>query len=163
MAGGILPVMPPQWSLRPATSGDAQWLADLKATAMRPDLERLGYWDRDWARQRFLDTYVPANTDVIEIDGKPIGAIAVRPERDAQWIEHFYLDPSIQGRGVGRQVLEHVMDAHRDARSFWLAIDRGSAVRRLYERAGFVHQYDDDNGVDQVFSAPGNGRTPNTN
>jgi GNAT superfamily N-acetyltransferase len=155
-------IMVQQWSLRPATSADAQWIADLKATAMRPDLERLGYWDRDWARQRFLDAFVPANTDLIEIDGKPLGVIAVRPERDAQWIEHFYLDPSIQGRGIGRQVLEHVMDAHRDERPFWLAIDRGSTVRRLYERVGFVHQYDDDNGVDQVFSAPGDERMPNS-
>lgn len=144
------------WMLRPATAEDAQWLADLKAIAMRPDLERLGLWDRDWARQRFLDTFIPANTDVIEIDGKPVGVIAVRPERDAQWIEHFYVHPSVQGRGIGEQVLRQVMDAHRDARPFRLAIDRGSKVRRLYERLGFVHEYDDSNGIDQVFSVQGN-------
>lgn len=144
------------WTLRPATAEDGQWLADLKALAMRPDLERLGIWDQDWARQRFLDTFIPANTDVIEIDGQPVGVIAVRPERDVQWIEHFYLHPSVQGRGIGEQVLGQVMDAHRDARPFRLAIDRGSAARRLYERLGFVHQYDDENGVDQVFSTQGN-------
>jgi hypothetical protein len=83
------------WTLRPATEDDASWLADLKVLAMRPDLERLGLWDRAWARQRFLDKFFPANTDVIEIDGKPVGVIAVRPERDAQWIEHFYLHPSV--------------------------------------------------------------------
>ncbi|GIJ30842.1 hypothetical protein Vqi01_60040 [Micromonospora qiuiae] len=114
------------WRLRPALSADAEWLADLKALAMRPDLERLGLWDEDedWARRRFLDTYVPANTDIIEVDEKPVGAIAVRPEVDAQWIEHFYLDPVIQGQGIGSQVLRCVMDAHRDARPFRLAIDR---------------------------------------
>lgn len=122
---------------------------------MRPDLERLGLWERDWARRRFLETYVPANTDIIEMDGKPVGVIAVRAEADAQWIEHFYLDPTVQGRGMGRQVLLHVMEIHRDARPFRLAIDRGSAARRLYERVGFVHLYDDDNGIDQIFGAPG--------
>lgn len=122
---------------------------------MRPDLERLGLWERDWARRRFLETYVPANTDIIETDGKPVGVIAVRAEADAQWIEHFYLDPTVQGRGMGRQVLLHVMEIHRDARPFRLAIDRGSAARRLYERVGFVHLYDDDNGIDQIFGAPG--------
>jgi GNAT superfamily N-acetyltransferase len=144
------------WTLRPATVEDRMWLADLKALAMRPDLERLGIWDHDWARQRFLDTFIPANTDVIEIDSKPVGVIAVRPERDAQWIEHFYLHPSMQGRGLGEQVLRRVMDAHRDARPFRLAIDRGSAARRLYERLGFIHLYDDHNGIDQVFSIQGN-------
>ncbi|MEU8325817.1 GNAT family N-acetyltransferase [Nonomuraea sp. NPDC048881] len=143
------------WRLRPATPADADWLADLKALTMRPDLERLGLWDQDWARRRFLDTYIPANTDIIEIDGKPVGVIAVRAEVDTQWIEHFYLDPAAQGRGIGGQVLRHVMDAHRDARPFRLAIDRGSAARRLYERAGFVHLYDDANGVDQIFGTPG--------
>jgi len=143
------------WTLRPATGGDAQWLADLKALAMRPDLERLGLWDRAWARQRFLATFVPANTDVIEIDGESVGVIAVRPEPDAQWIEHFYLHPSVHGRGIGEQVLYQVMDSHRDARPFRLAIDRGSKARRLYERLGFVHEYDHRNGVDQVFSTKG--------
>jgi len=57
------------WSLRRAILADAQWMADLKAMAMRPDLERLDYWDLDWVRQRFLDTYVPENTSVVVLDG----------------------------------------------------------------------------------------------
>ncbi|TQS41214.1 GNAT family N-acetyltransferase [Cryptosporangium phraense] len=142
------------WTLRPARPADAGRLADLKARAMRPDLERLGLWDEEWARRRFLDTYVPANTDVIEVAGEPVGVIAVRPEMDALWIEHFYLEPAVQGRGLGGQVLRQVMDAHRDERPFRLAIDRGSAARRLYERVGFVHLWDDDNGVDQIFGTP---------
>lgn len=43
------------------------------------------------------------------------------------------------------------MAAHGDGRPFMLALDRGSRVRALYERCGFTHAYDDDNGVDQVF------------
>jgi GNAT superfamily N-acetyltransferase len=144
-----------EWTLRPASPADAGWLADLKARAMRPDLERLGLWNEDWARRRFLDTYIPANTDIIEVDGQPVGVIAVRPEVDAQWIEHFYLDPAVHGRGVGSQVLRHVMNAHRDARPYRLAIDRGSAARGLYERVGFEYLHDDSNGVDQIFGAPG--------
>jgi len=88
---------------------------------MRPDLERLGLWDQDWARRRFLETYVPVNTDIVEVGEEPVGVIAVRPEPDALWIEHFYLDPAAQGRGLGRQVLQYVMDAHRDGRPFRLA------------------------------------------
>jgi GNAT superfamily N-acetyltransferase len=143
------------WGLRPAVLGDAGWLADLKGRTMRADLERLGLWDEQWARRRFLETFVPENTDIVEVGGEAVGVIAVRPEDDALWIEHFYLEPAVQGRGLGRQVLEHVMEAHRDHRPFRLAIDRGSAARRLYERAGFVHLHDDDNGVDQIFERSG--------
>jgi GNAT superfamily N-acetyltransferase len=151
----ILVFVTSTWTLRPASADDAQWIADLKAVAMRPDLERLGLWNRDWARQRFLDTYVPANTAVIEVDDKPVESIAVRPEADAQWIEHFYLDPAVQGRGIGGQVLQHMIDTHRDTRPFRLALDRGSAARRLYERVGFTYLYDDSNDVDQIFGLPG--------
>jgi GNAT superfamily N-acetyltransferase len=143
------------WSLRSATAADAGWIADLKCRAMRPDLERLGLWDRDWAYRRFIGTFVPANTDVIVCDGRPVGAIAVRAEPDAQWIEHFYLEPAVHGQGIGGQVLRHVMATRRDARPFRLAIDRGSAARRLYERASFTHVYDDPNGVDEIFEAAG--------
>jgi GNAT superfamily N-acetyltransferase len=149
--------MPKSWSLRQATIEDAQWMADLKATVMRADLERLGYWNREWARQRFLDTYVPANTQVVLLNGATAGLIAVRPAPDALWIEHFYLFPEVQGLGIGGQILTHVMTAHRDHRPFMLATDRGSAARRLYERNGFVHCYDDDNGVDQIFSTEPSG------
>jgi GNAT superfamily N-acetyltransferase len=149
-----------EWELRPGLPADAEWLADLKARTMRPDLERLGLWDEDWARRRFLETYIPANTVIIEVAEKPVGVIAVRFGPEALWIEHFYLDPAAQGRGLGRQVLQHVMDAHRDCRPFRLAIDRGSAARRLYERVGFVYLYDDDNGVDQIFGAPGDASAP---
>ncbi|HYQ62605.1 GNAT family N-acetyltransferase [Actinophytocola sp.] len=142
------------WSLRSATPRDAEWMADLKATVMRADLERLGYWDHDWARQRFLDTYVPANTNVILVDGDVAGCIAVRAEPDALWIEHFYLRPEFQGHGLGGHVLRHVMTLRQDGRPFKLAVNRGSGARGLYERHGFVYQYDDTNGVDQIFSTP---------
>ncbi|GAA2328938.1 GNAT family N-acetyltransferase [Dactylosporangium salmoneum] len=145
------------WKLRPATPDDAPRLAGLKALAMRPDLERIGRWDPDRARQRFLEQYVPANTDVIELDGEAMGCIAVRPEPDAQWIEHFYLDPALHGTGVGGEVLRQVMAAHRDARPFRLTVIGGSRARRLYERHGFAHAYDDPNGIDEVLEAAGDG------
>ncbi len=148
--------------MRPAILADAQWMADLKAMAMRPDLERLGYWDFNWARERFLDTYVVENTSVIVLDGQIAGCIAVRPESDALWIEHFYLYPHAQGQGLGGDVLENVMRTHHEQRPFMLAIDRGSAVRRLSERHGFTYQYDDANGVDQIFSTAAANTTDRT-
>jgi GNAT superfamily N-acetyltransferase len=145
------------WSLRPATPADAGWLADLRAEGLRPDLERLGRWDDATAarvRQHFLDEYVPANTDVIEHAGRPVGAIAIRPEPAEQWLEHFYLDPAVRGLGLGSQVLRHALDAHRDARPYRLVVVRGSRAIRLYERAGFVHESDHPNGVDLVMALP---------
>lgn len=135
--------MPPVWTLRHADPSDSEWMAELRATVMRVDLQRLGRWDPIRVRQRFLDGFRPAHTQVIEVDAEPVGLIAVRPEADAQWIEHFYLDPAIQGRGIGTSVLEHVMEASRDHRPYRLNVLQGSAARRLYERHGFVHDHED--------------------
>ncbi|WP_211210292.1 GNAT family N-acetyltransferase [Actinopolyspora halophila] len=138
------------WSFRAATPEDARWLVELKEQAMRPDLERLGVWDRERVRQRFFDEFIPANSRVVLLDDSAAGLIAVRPEPDAQWVEHFYLYPWARGRGIGGRVLRRVLELHRDHRPFRLVVVRGSAARRLYERHGFVHEYDE--GVDQVLT-----------
>ncbi|MBT2535631.1 N-acetyltransferase [Arthrobacter sp. ISL-69] len=69
--------------------------------------------------------------------------MAVRPEPDEQWIEHFYLAPEYQGEGLGSAVLRHVMMTKRDHRPFRLNVLQGSPARRLYERNGFVHEHED--------------------
>ena len=86
------------------------------------------------------------------MDGGPeSGGDEAGPGTDRVWLEHFYLDPAAQGRGLGGAVLAAVLAGHEDGRPVWLAIDRGSPVRRLYERHGFTYQSDDPNGVDQLF------------
>jgi GNAT superfamily N-acetyltransferase len=135
--------MPSAWSLRQSLPADASWIAELRADVMRPDLERLGRWDPARARQRFRNGFHPAYTFVIEVAGSSAGVISVRPEPDEQWIEHFYLAPEFQGRGLGSEVLRHVMMTQGDHRPFRLNVLQGSAARRLYERHGFVHEHED--------------------
>jgi ribosomal protein S18 acetylase RimI-like enzyme len=126
-----------EWHLVPSVVGDAAWIAELRAVVMRPDLERLGRFDPQRVRDRFRAAFEPSWTSVIEVDGRAAGCIAVRPEPDARWIEHFYLDPALQGRGIGTQVLLHVL--HRpDARAFRLNVLQHSPAQRLYERHGFT-------------------------
>ncbi|WP_317232355.1 GNAT family N-acetyltransferase [Clavibacter capsici] len=133
----------PRWILRPALPDDATWMAELRAVVLRPDLERLGRWDPVRVRRRFLDGWTPSRTQVIRVDGRDAGLIACREEPDAHWVEHFYLDPAAQGRGIGGEVLRDLMDRHDDGRPFRLDVLQGSAARRLYERAGFRVERED--------------------
>ena len=132
-----------QITLRPATADDLDWLLELRAEVMRPDLTRLGVFDEVRVRQRMRDAYDPAHTRVVVVDGRDVGSIAVRPADGARWIEHFYLEPSVQGRGVGAEVLRTVL-AEPGRASFRLNVLVGSAARRLYERHGFVLDAADD-------------------
>jgi GNAT superfamily N-acetyltransferase len=140
-------VGPVKIELRPASPADADWVAELRADVMRPDLERVGVFSPVRVRQRFLDAYEPTLTSIIVLDGAEVGSIAVRPDGDAHWIEHFYLATSAQGRGVGGAVLRRVLDALPG--TVRIDVLRGSAARRLYERHGFVHESTD--GVDEFL------------
>ena len=138
--------MPLSWNLERSCRSDGIWIAELRAEVMRADLQRLGLYDEVWVRQRFLRSFHCEHTYVIRVQDRPAGSIAVRPEPDCQWIEHFYLPPEVQGDGVGTAVLAHVLRTHRDQRPFRINVLHGSRAAGLYQRAGFV--FDSQDGVD---------------
>ena len=131
------------WSLRAAVDSDAQWIAELRACVMRPDLERLGRFDPDRVRQRFLSAFDPVVTQVVLVGGQEAGSIAVRPDEVSLWIEHFYLRTDCQGKGIGSLVLQWELGASEGDRPFRLNVLRGSRAQALYERHGFVVESQD--------------------
>lgn len=128
---------------RSATEHDIEWMVELRAEVLRDDLGRLGRYDPHRVRQRMRDGYLPASTRVVLEDGVEVGCVAVRTEDDARWLEHFYLAPAVQGRGIGGRVLRTVL-AEEDPRPFRLNVLQGSPARRLYERHGFTVDSQDD-------------------
>lgn len=59
------------------------------------------------------------------------------------WLEHFYLRPEHQGRGLGGRVLEWALQQPTGAVPFRLNVLQGSPARLLYERHGFVFERED--------------------
>ncbi|WAU86439.1 GNAT family N-acetyltransferase [Streptomyces sp. Qhu-G9] len=128
-----------QWATRPAESADVEAIVELRATVMRPDLERLGRFDEYRVRQRLRDSFSSRHTSVVLVGGAFAGCVAMRPAEDGRWLEHFYLAPGVQGRGLGSAVLRTVLaDADADGVLVRLNVLQGSAARRLYERHGFT-------------------------
>ncbi|MFE4693668.1 GNAT family N-acetyltransferase [Streptomyces sp. NPDC056749] len=132
------------WRLRPATFEDVEPIVEIRASAMRPDLERLGRYDEHRVRQRLRDAYVPEHTSVVEAGGAVAGCVALRPSEDCCWLEHFYLAPEVQGRGIGTAVLAGLL-ARTDAEGVTVRLNvlQGSAARSLYERHGFAPERED--------------------
>ncbi|MBV8659205.1 MAG: GNAT family N-acetyltransferase [Burkholderiales bacterium] len=54
---------------------------------------------------------------------------------DNSWIDHLYIAPAMQGRGLGRRLLQQAL-ADGEARQLWCFADN-TAARRFYESAGF--------------------------
>lgn len=132
------------WALRSARTADIETIAELRATVLRPDLERLGRFDPHRARQRLRDSFSAEHTSVIETAGAFAGCVTLRPAADGRWLEHFYLAPRCQGRGIGSAVLGHLLEL-TDAEDTTVRLDvlRGSPARRLYERHGFTVEDED--------------------
>ncbi|MFE3853840.1 GNAT family N-acetyltransferase [Streptomyces griseorubiginosus] len=132
------------WTLRPATPDDVEPIAELRAVVMRPDLERLGRFDEQRVRQRFRDAFVAEHLSVIVVEGRLAGCVALRPAGDGHWLEHFFVDPALQGRGLGSAVLRTLL-ARADADGVTVRLDvlQGSQARRLYERHGFTAESED--------------------
>ncbi|WP_037609725.1 GNAT family N-acetyltransferase [Streptacidiphilus rugosus] len=132
------------WTIRPAVAADVELVAEIRAVVMRPDLERLGRYDPHRVRQRFRDGFESGHTAVIEAEGRLVGCVALRPAADAYWLEHFYLDPDVQGRGIGSAVLDALLRrADAEGRAVRLNVLQGSQARRLYERHGFTQESED--------------------
>lgn len=117
----------------------------MRAVVMRPDLARLGRYDEHRVRQRLRDGFRPAHTWMIEVGGTTAGCVALRPEKDIYWLEHFYLDPGLQGRGIGSAVLGRLLEqCDHEAATVRLNVLQGSSARRLYERHGFTVESEDE-------------------
>ncbi|KOU34985.1 acetyltransferase [Streptomyces sp. WM6378] len=135
---------PVRWALRGAVPADVEPIVELRAVVMRPDLERLGRFDEHRVRQRFRDAFVPEHMSVVLADGAFAGCVALRPAEDGQWLEHFFLAPRLQGRGLGSAVLRAMLNrADADGLVVRLNVLQGSAARRLYERHGFTVETED--------------------
>ncbi|WP_210586323.1 GNAT family N-acetyltransferase [Streptomyces sp. GESEQ-35] len=144
VARAIVSDAPAEWVLRPAEPADVEAIAELRATVMRPDLERLGRFDEHRVRQRLRDSFSPQHTSVVVAEGAFAGCVTVRPAEDGRWLEHFYLAPGLQGRGLGSAVLRTLLkQIDADHVLVRLNVLRGSAARRLYERHGFTVEAQD--------------------
>jgi GNAT superfamily N-acetyltransferase len=133
-----------EWAVRPAEPADVEAIAELRAMVMRPDLERLGRFDEHRVRQRLRDSFSNQYTSVVLAGGAFAGCVTLRPAGDGQWLEHFYLAPGVQGRGLGSAVLRTLLDrTDADGLPVRLNVLQGSAARRLYERHGFTVEAQD--------------------
>ncbi|MGW4649929.1 GNAT family N-acetyltransferase [Kitasatospora sp. NPDC004289] len=143
------------WDLRQAEASDVEAVAELRATVLRPGLERLGRYDPQRVRQRLRDGFDPGHTWVIEVAGEFAGCVALRPAADGCWLEHFYLDPRHQGVGVGSGVLGRLLEqCDRTRTPVRLNVLQGSPARRLYERHGFTVETEDPVDVFMVRELP---------
>lgn len=139
-----------------AEQADAEALVALRILAMRESLERLGRFDPVRSRERFLSAFSPRHTRHILVDGERAGFLVVKPDDEALLLDHLYVDPRFQNRGIGALVLGTVF-AEADAQRVPLKVGalRGSNSNRFYLRHGFKLVMEDEWDIYYVRPARG--------
>ncbi|KZL18912.1 tRNA(Met) cytidine acetyltransferase TmcA [Pseudovibrio axinellae] len=128
-----------------AQQGDAESLADLRATAMRESLEALGRYDLKRARERFLDGFVPAETAKLVHGSQTLGFFVLQNMPDHLWLNHLYIHPSFQGAGIGAKVLEQVKAvAKKKSKPVRLGALKRSKANAFYQGHGFLKAHEDE-------------------
>ena len=125
-------------ALIPVHPDDAEQLVALRIAAMRDSLIRIGRFDPQRARERFLSGYSSAHTRHIAVAGRRVGFVAVKPQADALLLDHLYLHPDSQGEGIGAIVLARVIaEARAQGLPLKVGALRDSDANRFYLRHGF--------------------------
>ncbi|MFJ7406113.1 MULTISPECIES: GNAT family N-acetyltransferase [unclassified Lysinibacillus] len=127
-----------QITLQQSKNSDVETIANLRAIVLHDDLTRLGRFDEEKVRQRFRDAFDPVHTWIIKVGSSFIGCVAFKPILDGYLVEHFYIHPNYQGKGIGSQVLKYLLKQdYVIGKRVTLNVLQGSSAQRLYERFGF--------------------------
>ena len=135
----------PPYHLEQATAEDFDRLFQLRIAAMRESLERIGRYEERRAFERFRSTFQPDHTRLILVAEELAGCVAMKPQGDGLLLEHFYIYPGFQGRGLGAAILRQLLiEAEEAAQPIRLSVLQKSDAGRFYRRFGFVETAQDD-------------------
>lgn len=125
-------------TLIPAIETDFEELVTLRIAAMRESLERVGRFDPLRARERFRSGFSADHTRHICVEDQRLGFVVVKPAQDQLLLDHLYIRPGHQGRGIGAAVLAQIFK-EADAQGLPVRVGalRGSDANRFYQRHGF--------------------------
>jgi ribosomal protein S18 acetylase RimI-like enzyme len=143
--------MLPGVSIRRATEADIPVIRDLAGRIWRecyPGIitpEQIEYmlgWM--YSEERIRDELrLGIRYELVESESRPVGYLSTSRVEDSRalHLHKLYLAPELHGRGLGRELLEHVFEHARTAGLSLVQLNVNKAnirARRSYEKAGFI-------------------------
>ena len=86
-------------------------------------------------------------------NGEPAGYYAAKPSGTGRvFLSKLYVAAKFRGRGLGKRMLQHLIDAARagDAQTIWLTVNKHNRTIDIYRNFGFVI-------TDEIVTDIGNG------
>ena len=129
------------FTLRPATADDSEWLYAVRQATMRTYVEEMfGFWDEAAQRERFLIPSELANMQIITVDQRPTGLLHVERSAAGIFLANIQIQPQFQNRGLGTAVVRTLLaEGQARGKPVWLQVLKvNPAAGALYARLGFV-------------------------
>lgn len=127
------------FQLRAARVDESDWLYRLKKTAYFELVEHtFGSWDESFQRRYFDQQYSDDRYEIVEVDGKSVGAMAVMEYSDYVFLAEIQLLPEFQNRGIGTAVISDLLSKAKNiGKPVHVQLLKGNRVVSLYQRLGF--------------------------
>ena len=120
--------------LRPACAGDVDAIVEIFKSARAAALPSLPVLHTDDEHRAFFGGHVTRGAATVALDrDRIVGFIVLGAGR----VEHLYVDPFAQRRGIGSMLLRHAQDRCADGLDLWL-FQRNRAAIGFYEQHGFT-------------------------
>jgi ribosomal protein S18 acetylase RimI-like enzyme len=124
--------------VRPAVSGDLEFLFAVRRATLRAYVEQTSGWDDAEQRAIAGQEFGELPYAVVEESERPVGYVCVIHESECDFIEEIALLPEAQGRGIGTRLVRDVLHAaQRRGVPVRLSVLAGNPARALYARLGF--------------------------
>lgn len=124
---------------RDATDRDFDFLYRLRESSYRAHVEVLfGPWLESEQRRFLANDMTEARYEIVELDGAPIGSVAVGARDDHDLVEDLMIVPAHRGGGIGTALMRAAMGAaHARGVPLRLSVLDGNRASSLYARLGF--------------------------
>lgn len=131
-------LLPDGFARRPAARDDMGFLWELHVLTMRDYVEQTWGWERVWQEEKFREKFDIAGLEVLEIEGRAIGAMAVKEEAEHLFLREIEIHPDWQRLGIGTALVNEVIaTAGIRGLRVRLQVLKVNPALRLYERCGF--------------------------
>jgi ribosomal protein S18 acetylase RimI-like enzyme len=150
--------LPPRSAIafRAAVDSDVPFLRHLYATTREREMQlvpwtpeqKAAFLDMQFTAQKthYEEYYPDCKFLVIEMEQAPIGRLYIDRADDDIRITDIALLPEFRGRGIGRMLMEEILEEGRTTgKRVTIHVEHDNPARRLYDRLGFRHV--DTNGV----------------
>lgn len=126
--------------LRPAKSDDAEFAFRVERETMEAyAIETWGACHSSEALDRAITNIAAGRTQVIELEGTPIGVLRVERTPTSLNLQQIFILPEFQRRGLGSELVNHlVREAQAHRLPLKLRVLKVNPAAHLYERLGFA-------------------------